>query len=128
MIAHTDQTVSPMPVAEMMAPALVDRLQRRALTIGIFAGIVSIVGFVQSPEHFYRAYLVGFMMWLGVALGGLALLMMQYLTKGNWGFVLRRQLEAASRTLPLNALYFIPLAIAMLTHRLYPWAIGLSAE
>jgi hypothetical protein len=128
MIAHTEQTVSPMTVAEMMPPALIDRLQKRALTVGILAGIVSTIGLVQSAEHFYRAYLVGFMMWLGVALGGLALLTMQYLTKGNWGFVLRRQLEAASRTLPLNALFFVPLAIAMLTHHLYPWAIGLSPE
>lgn len=128
MIAHTDQTVSPMPVAEMMPPALIDRLQKRALTIGILAGILSVIGAVMEPEHFYRAYLVGYMMWLGVALGSLALLMMQYLTKGNYGFVLRRQFEAASRTLPLNALYFIPLAIAMLTHHVYPWAIGLSAE
>jgi hypothetical protein len=128
MIAHTDQTVSPMPVAEMMPPALIDRLQQRALTVGIVFGILSVIGFFRQPEQFFRSYLVGYMMWLGVAMGGLALLIMQYLTKGNWGFVIRRQLEAASRTLPLNALYFIPLAIAMLTHHLYPWAIGLSAE
>src|SRR5438270_3046433 len=128
MIPTTDQTVSPMSVAEMMPPALIDRLQRRALTVGMLFGVGAIIGAVIEPEQFYRAYLVGFMMWLGVALGGLALLMLQYLTKGNWGFVIRRQLEAASRTLPFNALFFIPLAIAMWTHHLYPWAIGLSAE
>lgn len=128
MIAHTEQTVSPMPGAEMMVPALIDRLQKRALTVGIIFGIGAVIGAFVDLEHFYRAYLVGFMMWLGVGLGGLALLMLQYLTKGNWGFVLRRQFEAASRTLPVNALYFVPLAIAMLTHHLYPWAIGLSDE
>lgn len=128
MIAHTEQTQSPMPVAEMMAPALVDRLQKRAVTVGVVFGILSVIGAFRDTEHFYRAYLVGFMVCLGVGLGGLALLLLQYLTKGNWGFVLRRQFEAASRSLWLNVLYFVPLAVAMLTHHLYPWAIGLSAE
>src|SRR5262249_16236289 len=47
-------------------------------------------------------------------LGGLVILMLQYLTGGRWGVVLRRVLEAAAATLPLLALLFLPLVLAML--------------
>ena len=38
--------------------------------------------------------------------------MIQHLTGGKWGMVIRRQLEAAMNTLPLMAALFIPLAAA----------------
>ena len=123
MIETTVQTVSPVPAAELMAPAFIDRLQRRAFLIGVVGAIGAIIGAIVNTPQFYRSYLVAFMMWLGVTLGGLALLQLQYLTKGNWGFVLRRQFEACSRTVPVIAIFFIPLAIAMLTGHTYPWAI-----
>lgn len=126
MIETTQATVSPLSAAEMMAPAAVDRIQRRALLIGVVFGVGTIIGAILEPAQFFRSYLLAFMMWLGVTLGGMALLQMQYLTKGNWGFVIRRQLEAASRLVPLMAIFFIPLAIAMLTGHTYPWAIGIG--
>ena len=51
--------------------------------------------------------------WSGIALGSLAVLMLQYLTGGEWGVVIRRPLEAATRTLPVLVLLFIPLAFGM---------------
>jgi len=124
----THETVAPVAASELMAPALVDRIQRRAVMVAVVLGVATIIGAVVEPEQFFRSYLVGYMMWLGATLGGLALLMMQYLTKGNWGFVLRRQLEAASRNVPLMALLFVPLAIAIWNHRLYPWLSSMSPE
>jgi hypothetical protein len=41
------------------------------------------------------------------------------LTGGGWGLVIRRVLEAASRTLPLIVLLFIPIIIG--SHSLYEW-------
>jgi len=133
MIETTHETKSPMTAGEMMAPlAFVDRLQRNALLVGVVGGAFSVLGAVLNTQQFYRSYLVAFMLWLGVCLGGMALLMVQYLTKGNWGFVLRRQYEACSRTLWLMALFFIPLVVAMETGSMYPWAItakhGVGAE
>ena len=40
----------------------------------------------------------------------LAWLMLQYLTGGAWGVVIRRPAEAAARTLPLLAVLFVPIA------------------
>ena len=51
------------------------------------------------------SYLVGYNYWLGTALGGLVFLMLQYVTGGAWGLLLRRILEAsASMVLPLAVL------------------------
>jgi hypothetical protein len=50
----------------------------------------------------------------------MALLMVQYLSGGKWGLLIRRPLEAMSRTLPLVALFFLPIGFGM--KRLYLWA------
>src|SRR5260370_40279431 len=46
--------------------------------------------------------------------------MIYHLTGGAWGFLLRRILEAGSRTLPLLAILFIPIAFGV--SELYLWA------
>jgi hypothetical protein len=51
--------------------------------------------------------------WLAIPLGGMVILMLQYLTGGRWGIVLRRVLEASADTLPLLALLYLPLVLAM---------------
>jgi len=50
----------------------------------------------------------------------MAIVMLQYLTGGAWGVVTRRIFEAATRTLPLLAILFIPILIGI--PRLYNWA------
>jgi hypothetical protein len=60
------------------------------------------------------------MLTFGFAVGGLALLMVQYVTGGKWGLLLRRPLEAMSRTLPLIFIYWVVIALSM--KRLYIWA------
>ena len=60
-------------------------------------------GFMMSgADRFFQAYLVAYTFWIGVALGSLALLMVQHLTGGAWGVVLRRPFEAAVRTHPVH--------------------------
>jgi hypothetical protein len=95
------------------------RLQRGALLAGaaVLAGC-AVYG-VFRPAPFFRAYLIGFRFWLSFPLGCIALVMVQHLTGGLWGAVLRPILEAASRTLPLVALLFLPLLLGL--HVLYPW-------
>jgi hypothetical protein len=105
---------------DLMPPPVVKTIARRSLIVGVVFGVVAIIGAVIRPEEFYRAYLLGFMCWLGVALGSMAILMIRHLTGGGWGVVIRRTLGAAMRTLPLLALLFIPIILGM--HRLYIWA------
>ncbi len=96
------------------------RVLRPALAIGIVLSVISIVGAFFSPGDFFRSYLMGYLFWLGLALGSLAIVMMQYLTAGAWGIMTRRTFESATRTLPLLALLFIPIAFGLPT--LYDWA------
>ncbi len=96
------------------------RLQRPVLAAGILLLAASVGGAFFGPADFFHGYLAGYLFWLGIALGSMAYLMIQYLTGGAWGIMTRRPLEAASRTLPLLAVLFIPIAFGM--GGLYGWA------
>ena len=81
----------------------------------------------MRTDEFFRAYLLGYMCWLGVALGSMAIIMIRHLTGGGWGVVIRRIQGAAMRTLPILAMLFIPIAVAVLQGRLFPWAMASDA-
>src|SRR6202048_1194915 len=98
---------------EYKAPASVDRLQRGALIIGAIGLVLGALGWVRTPDQFYRSYLPGFMLVLGLTMGSLGLLMLQHLTGGQWGIVIRRPLEAATRTLWLVVILFVPILFGM---------------
>jgi hypothetical protein len=111
---------------DLTAPPVVKKIGQRSLIVGIVFGIVALVLAFFRPDEFYRAYLLGFMCWLGVALGSMAIVMIRHLTGGGWGMVIRRILGAAMRTLPALAVLFIPLIICVAQHRVYPWAMPLD--
>jgi hypothetical protein len=96
-----------------------DRLQWAALGVGTVAILACVIGALFNPAQFFRAYLSAYQFYLGIALGSLTILMVYHLTGGAWGFLLRRFLEAAIRTLPLLAVLFIPIAYGV--GYLYPW-------
>ncbi len=102
-----------MNAQEYMAPASVGRVQAAGLAVGGAALIAAIFGAVSSPEKFYQAYLFSYMLVLGLTLGSLGLLMLQHLTGGQWGIIIRRPLEAASRNIWLVLLMFVPIVLGM---------------
>lgn len=65
----------------------------------------------DAKKRFALAYLSGYIYWLSLPIGGMTLLMIGYLTKTSWGLLLRRPMEAATRTLPLFAVLFIPIVV-----------------
>ena len=78
----------------------------------------------EHGEDLYRkvffAYLFAFATCAAIPLGSMAIWMLHNQTGGAWGLVIRRVLEAATRTLPFLALLFVPLAFGL--HHLYLWA------
>jgi hypothetical protein len=113
--------------ANLDAPAFVDVWKTRALIIGVvFSVIAAGLGFFGQNEdglgwdHLQRAWVLGLLLTFGWTVGGLALLMVQYVTGGKWGLLLRRPLEAMSRTLPLVFIYWLGVVIFM--KKLYLWA------
>jgi hypothetical protein len=99
-------------------PADLDLARSRALQAGVVGLLGCGIGFMVDRDHFFRAWLIAYLLFLGIALGSMALLMIQHLTGGAWG-VFRRVFEASSRTLPLLAILFLPVILGMGT--LYSW-------
>lgn len=92
-----------------------------ALGFGILGLALCLFGWFLDPRQFYISYLFAELVWVGVALGCMAFLMIHYLTGGTWGWPIRRVFEAAVRTLPLLGLLFVPIFFGI--HLLYPWAM-----
>jgi hypothetical protein len=107
--------------------ALMARWRRRALTFGAVFTILAVVLVVLAQVmendkflHLLTSWLMGAMLCWGFSLGGLALLMVQYCSGGKWGLLIRRPLEAMSRTLWLTGLMFLPILVFM--KKIYLWA------
>src|SRR5271170_5092350 len=120
--------------ADLNAPAFVSAWRTRALIVGVVFAVLGIifalvghaVGDQFAYQHVLRAWLLGFMITWGFSIGGMALLMVQYLSGGKWGLLVRRPLEAMSRSLPVAFLYFLPIGI--FAKKLYLWAKYPDAE
>jgi hypothetical protein len=113
-------STAPAKQLDLTPPPVVKTIAQRSLIVGVVFGVIAILLAFKNPDEFYRAYLLGFMAWLGVALGSMAIVMIRHLTGGGWGVVIRRILGAAMRTLPLLAALFIPIILGI--HKLYIWA------
>jgi hypothetical protein len=109
--------------AVLSAPSVVAVWRTRAAIVAAVFGILSILLFAWSHDgrnHLLRAYLMGYMTCFNFCGGALAFLMVQYLSGGKWGLILRRPLEAMTRTIWLIVVLLLP--ILFLMPHLYQWA------
>lgn len=119
--AATYHGVKSLP-AVLTVPAAVAVWRIRAVIVAVIFALISIV-FLFVPlgrEHLLRAYLMGYMTCFNFCGGALAFLMVQYVSGGKWGEILRRPLEAMTRT--IWALIVMILPILFLMKHLYQWA------
>jgi hypothetical protein len=100
--------------------AAIDRVRRPALAVGLIALAACASGAFVSPDALLRGYLFGYVFFTGLSLGCLAIVMLHHSTGGAWGIPIRRMLESGTRTLPLIAVLFLPVALGV--RRLYAWA------
>jgi hypothetical protein len=108
--------------------ALAERLERAqiaALVVGAVGLVAGLAAWVFWPAHFFPAYLVGFLFWLGISLGCMGLTMLHHLVGGSWGLVIRRPLESGAMNILPLAVLFVPIAFGV--QSLYPWARAASA-
>jgi hypothetical protein len=98
----------------------IGQLQQRALMVGGAGLVLCVIGWLTDPAQFFHSYLLGYMLWIGVALGSACLLMIHHLAGGDWGFVVRRCLESGLRTIPLLFVLMLPLLLGL--PQLYLWA------
>ncbi len=101
-------------------PARLARLRRGAIAALVVGLLACLAGGLANPAQFYRSWLFAFLFWVNVGVGCLSLLLIQHLTGGMWGLVIRRLLEAGARTLYLAPLLFVPVILGL--GQIYPWA------
>jgi hypothetical protein len=103
--------------------------ERDALSFGRELGAAWLVGllglagcvfsFVKDRRSFAHGYLIGFSFWVSVAIGLLAILMLQYVVRSVWGQRSRPWLEATAGAWPVLVLGLLPLFFCL--RQLYPW-------
>ena len=105
-------------VGDELVPELKD-LQSKLMIAGGAGAAICAIGLFVNPTQFVRSLLPVYMWLLALALGSLALAMVHQVSGGAWGVVIRRILGAASRTLPLLTVLFVPIALGLhaLQHR-----------
>jgi hypothetical protein len=118
---HDHYGPRPLP-GSLGAPGILSAWRTRALIVFAVAAILSVFfAFThEGRNHILRAYLLGYMICFGFAGGGLVVLMLQYVSGGKWGLLLRRPLEAMTRTIWLVGAMFVP--IIFFWKHLYQWA------
>jgi hypothetical protein len=96
-------------------------------------GAVAVLGIVVcallgpgNPKQFYFSWLVSFLYFLSLAIGGLFFVLIQYASQGSWGIVVRRIGETIFATMPVMAVLFVPVLFGL--HDLYPWSVPGAAE
>src|SRR5262245_4523853 len=71
---------------------------------------------------FFQSYLYAWVFWTGLTVGCFGLTLLYHATKARWARPVLRIWEAGSKNLVIMLIAFIPIAIALLQHQLYPWA------
>ena len=94
--------------------------ERAAWMAGATGLLGAAIGWLLAPAAFPHAWLAALTAWLGWPLGCMGLMLIHALTGGRWGYAIRPQLVAGTRTVVLLLAAVIPLLIVLRT--LYPWA------
>ena len=98
-----------------------ERFQRMALVIGLGGLVFCVVGFFTNRPQFFQSYLFAFLFWNGLSIGSLAIFLLHNVVGGNWGVVIRRFVEAGTRTFPVTLVFLLPILFLGI-QSLYLWA------
>ena len=108
------------------APEAIYSWQKIALGVGGIATLGWLLAFFTTSDlvlkqQLLRGWLLGFIFWAGIGIGGLGILHLQYLTGGAWGVVIRRVVEACSKTIIILGILFVPIAWGVIGE-LFEWS------
>jgi Ni/Fe-hydrogenase subunit HybB-like protein len=97
-----------------------ERVRQIAMIVALVALAVCLLGLFFDSARVIQSYLFGYLYWIGITLGCLGLLIIQFAIRARWGLAIRRLLEAGALTIPLLVALFIPIVLG--AGVLYPWA------
>jgi hypothetical protein len=102
------------------------RLQAIALPAAFVGAVLLGIGFQMDVDPgkkiFWSSYLYGFMVWFSLAIGSTTLIFLHHTIRAQWSLSILRVAEACAKTLPLLAVFFLPLVWAAWNGQVYPWA------
>lgn len=110
-----------MSTEHLYLPTKLKDMQTLSLLIAAVGMTIMFLAWVGGVANFYQGYLIGWLLALGFAAGGLLILCIHHLAHGGWGFLLRRIAEASALTLLPIMLLYLPIMFSL--NKVYPWAI-----
>ena len=87
-------------------------------------GLSAALGNGEGWNTFWKSYLVGFMVALGLCLGALFFILLQHMTRSGWSISIRRLAEGIAKNLSWLWMLFVPILILVLKgdgEILYGW-------
>ena len=89
------------------------------ILIGV-GGVGGLIGAFASTRQFAHSYLLAFMFFLSLCLGGLFLTLIHHIFDASWSVPIRRVTEHLAFLLPVMGVLFIPIAI-LAPSEIYNW-------
>src|SRR5687768_912426 len=107
------------PGAKLVIPPLWQKLPLILIALGGLGGLIGF--FVPSlTKQFAHSYLLAFMFFLSLCLGGLFMTIIHHLFDASWSVPIRRVTEHMGFLLPVMGVLFIPIAI-LAPSEIYNW-------
>ena len=97
-----------------------NRVPAIAAVVAVLGAVGCAVLGMGNPKQFFFSWLLSFLFFLSLALGGLFFVLIQYASQGGWGIVVRRIGETVFATIPVMAVLSIPVFLGL--HHLYEWS------
>src|SRR5688572_1436016 len=105
------------PTDRLVIPPAWQKLPMILAVIGALGGLL---GAFKYPQQFAHSYLLAFMFFLSICLGGLFLTLIHHIFDASWSVPIRRINEHLAFLLPVMAVLFIPIAI-FAPSEIYAW-------
>jgi hypothetical protein len=106
--------------------AIVSRWTRIPLALMALGGLGAAAGAVANPKQLGFSYLLSFMFFLSLCLGGLFLVLVHHLFDAGWSVPIRRVAEHMACLAAVLAVLYIPLAL--LAPQIYSWMDPAQAD
>ena len=94
-------------------------LKRKFFIFGLIFAALSTLGYINNEQQFFHSYLVSFVFWITIALGGMFFVLTSHVMNATWSIVVRRIAENLMKTIPLMFILFFPILFGL--EHIYLW-------